>query len=90
LSAQLRAGVAGFLRWDWQAGGQSGGDRYVMGPGDPTLAVLGRYGMATPGHGARTAGRAATGEGPPMGFNPYNHFGNDVNEATIEQIADAM
>jgi mannan endo-1,4-beta-mannosidase len=90
LSAQLRAGVAGFLAWDWQAGGQRGGDHYVIGPGDPTLAVLGRYGMAMPRAGARAPGQAAVGQRPPMGFNPYNHFGNDVNETTIKQIADAI
>ena len=40
LTAQLAAGVVGVLAWEWRNAGQSGGDRYVVSPGDPMLASL--------------------------------------------------
>jgi alpha-galactosidase len=89
LSAQLGAGVSGFLVWEWQAAGQSGGDRYLIGPGDPALKVLGDYGLALP-HPDGRGPQISAGSTPPMGFNPYNAFGNNVNETTIKQVADAM
>ena len=38
--AQFGAGVVGWLPWDWRAAGRTDGDAYVIGPGDPTLAVI--------------------------------------------------
>jgi alpha-galactosidase len=89
LAAQLSAGVSGFLAWEWQGAGQGGGDHYVIGPGDPVLTVLGSYGLALPRRAA-AAGPVTLGDTPPMGFNPYNHFGNNVTETMIRQVADSM
>ena len=50
LSAQFRAGVVGALAWDWRdaAHGGSSGSGYEIGPSDPALRVLGRYGRQRP------------------------------------------
>ena len=42
LNAQFPAGVRGVLAWAWSALGSTT-DNYDIGPGDPTLTVLGRY-----------------------------------------------
>lgn len=39
--AWLRAGVAGVLIWDWAGAEERDGDAWQVGPGDPSLAVLG-------------------------------------------------
>jgi mannan endo-1,4-beta-mannosidase len=41
--AQFGAGIVGELVWAWQAAGQDSGDGYGVGPGDPVLALFGRY-----------------------------------------------
>jgi mannan endo-1,4-beta-mannosidase len=45
LAAQLPAGAAGVLAWDWRDGahGGSSGSGYEIGPSDPALAPLGAY-----------------------------------------------
>ena len=45
LGAQLPAGAAGVLAWDWRDGahGGSSGSGYEIGPSDPALAPLGAY-----------------------------------------------
>lgn len=40
LAAQFAAGIVGALAWEWRNGGQTGGDPYVFGPGDPLLDAL--------------------------------------------------
>ena len=42
-AAQFGAGVVGELVWDWWNGSVPLSDGYEVGPGDPTLQVLGRY-----------------------------------------------
>lgn len=62
LKDQFAAGVVGVVAWEWRNAGQSGGDRYVIGPRDPVLDALdlSRYfGVPTPGSGRwTTAGTA--------------------------------
>ena len=41
LQAQFSAGIAGALLWNWNLAGSNAA--YEVGPGDPALAVLGRY-----------------------------------------------
>lgn len=62
LRDQFDAGVVGVLAWEWRNAGQSGGDRYVIGPGDPVLDSLDltRYfGLPTPGSGQWTTSGGA-------------------------------
>lgn len=40
LTAQFNAGSVGALLWEWRNAGQTGGDTYVFGPGDPVLGSL--------------------------------------------------
>jgi mannan endo-1,4-beta-mannosidase len=42
-TAQFGAGVVGELVWDWWNGSVPLSDNYEVGPGDPTLQVLGRH-----------------------------------------------
>lgn len=62
LRGQFAAGVVGVLGWEWRNADRSGGDRYVIGPGDPMLDSLDlrTYShVPTPGAGGwTTAGRA--------------------------------
>jgi endo-1,4-beta-mannosidase len=43
-SAEFSAGIAGLLVWEWRAAAQTGGDPYVIGPGDPALSALADHG----------------------------------------------
>ena len=44
LAAQVPAGIAGFLMWGWSPTGYvPDDDEYGIGPGDPSLPVLGEY-----------------------------------------------
>ncbi|HUQ85294.1 MAG TPA: Ig-like domain-containing protein [Candidatus Limnocylindrales bacterium] len=56
LSTQFGAGIAGGLIWDWRNGAYGGSSTrlynptagvqgYEVGPGDPALAILGKYGL---------------------------------------------
>ena len=44
MNAQFAAGVQGFLMWEWKDKlSRDGGDEFVIGPGDPALALLAKY-----------------------------------------------
>jgi mannan endo-1,4-beta-mannosidase len=46
LAAQFAAGVVGVVAWEWRNAGETDGDRFLFGPGDPMLDSLrlSRYG----------------------------------------------
>jgi alpha-galactosidase len=101
ITAQFAAGVVGYLPWEWRASARTGGDEFVIDPGDPVLGVLGLHGAAPPTtQGAEAMPEAEPGTAaaptsgiaavPPMGFNHYNHFGNSVTESVMREIVDAM
>jgi alpha-galactosidase len=90
LYAQFGAGVAGVVVWGWQAAGTSGGDAFSIGPGDPVLGVLGRAHMPGGSAAGNPGGSAGGSTAPPMGYNPYNHFGNSADEKLMREVADAM
>lgn len=47
ISAYFGAGAAGIVAWEWRNAGQTDGDAYVFGPGDPVLASLDLAGYIT-------------------------------------------
>ncbi len=66
LRDQFDAGVVGVVAWEWRNAGRSGGDRFVVGPGDPVLDSLdlSRYfGVPTPGSGRWTTAGSARIDG---------------------------
>ena len=84
LTAQIPAGVAGFLAWGWSATGSAADNNYGIGPGDPSLPVIGRYGRAAP-ESASVAAR-----NPPMGFRYDTRFTGSMDEATVRELVDAV
>jgi alpha-galactosidase len=87
LDAQFSAGISGYLVWGFREKGGTGRDSYAVEPGDPILNVIGRYG--DPGQLTQQAVLGAAGR-PPMGFNPYNAFGNSADEEVMRTVTDKM
>jgi mannan endo-1,4-beta-mannosidase len=40
LTAQFSAGIVGIAAWEWRNAGETGGDQFVIDPGDPVLDVM--------------------------------------------------